>query len=125
MTIPLLKKKNLASNLLNNYRPVSNLLFISKILEKIEASRYEGHLTRYSLHEPYQSAHRVNHSTETTRLRVKCEIANSLNKHKSVLMVLLLLSTAFDTVDHKIIISRSKKIFRHPRINSQVIEIIS
>ncbi len=96
---------------MNNYRPVSNLLFISKILEKIAAGRYEGHLTRYSLHEPYQSAYIVNHSTETTLLKVKCEIANSLDKHKSVHMVLLDLSAAFNTVDHTIIISRSEKSF--------------
>ena len=55
---PLIKKSTLDKNILKNYRPVSNLSFISKITEKIVASRFKKHLLENSLHEPKQSAYR-------------------------------------------------------------------
>ena len=56
--IPLLKKSGLDPNLLKNYRPVSNLPFISKVLEKVVDKRLERHLTDNKLHEGFQSAYR-------------------------------------------------------------------
>ena len=49
---PLLKKKSLPKNELENYRPVSNLSFISKILERIVANRLQAHkkITIYLIH---------------------------------------------------------------------------
>ena len=67
---PLLKKPGLDQNLLNNYRPVSSLLFISKILEKVVDMRLEQHLTTNNLHEDHQSAYRKFHSIETALLKV-------------------------------------------------------
>ena len=54
---PLIKKSTLDKNILKNYRPVSNLSFISKITEKIVTSRFKKHLLENSLHEPKQSAY--------------------------------------------------------------------
>ena len=48
---PCIKKPSLNPNELNNYRPVSNLPFISKILEKVVNVRLEQHLARNNLHE--------------------------------------------------------------------------
>ena len=63
---PLLKKPPLSTDDLNNFRPISNLIFISKILEKIVASRIQSHLSSNSLSSLFQYAHRIFHSTETT-----------------------------------------------------------
>ena len=52
----LLKKNDLDPEILKNYRPVSNLNFISKIIEKVITQRLDEHLTRHSLHDPLQSA---------------------------------------------------------------------
>jgi hypothetical protein len=71
---PLLKKANLDANELKNYRPVSNLPFISKILEKVVDVRIENHLKNNDLHEVNQSAYRKFHSTETALLKVQNDI---------------------------------------------------
>ena len=49
---------------LKNYRPVSNLYFISKVIEKIVAKRLEEHISEYSKYDPKQSAYKLVHSTE-------------------------------------------------------------
>ena len=67
---PLLKKSGLDPNLLKNYRPVSNLPFISKVLEKVVDKRLERHLTDNKLHEGFQSAYRKFHLTESASRNV-------------------------------------------------------
>ena len=62
---PLLKKMSLDLNLYKNYRPVSNLSFLSKIIEKLVAKRLNDYLTINNLHSPMQSAYRAFHSVET------------------------------------------------------------
>jgi hypothetical protein len=62
---PLLKKKNLDHDTFKNYRPVSNLPFISKVLEKVVAKRLLKHMDTNNLHEIMQSAYKQLHSTET------------------------------------------------------------
>ena len=53
---PLLKKSNLPVNNLKNYRPVSNLSFISKIIEKVVSNRLQAHINSNKLNNPMQSA---------------------------------------------------------------------
>ncbi|XP_062587414.1 uncharacterized protein LOC134249071 [Saccostrea cucullata] len=77
---PLLKKPSLDKKCLKNYRPVSNLSYVSKIIEKVVAKRIEDHLTSNTLHDNLQSAYRAVHSTETALLRVHHDIAVSLDK---------------------------------------------
>ena len=67
---PLLKKQGLDVNDLKNFRPVSNLPFLSKILEKVVLAQLESHLSKNTLGEVCQSAYRQNHSTETLLLSV-------------------------------------------------------
>ena len=59
-----------------------------------------------NLADTYQSAYRPLHSTESALIKVKNDIMFSLDANKSVLLVLLDLSAAFDTIDHNILISR-------------------
>ena len=68
---PLLKKDNLDLNVFQNYRPVSNIPFISKVLEKVAVKRLTNHLDINGLQEDYQSAYKLMHSTETALLKVK------------------------------------------------------
>jgi hypothetical protein len=91
---------------LSNYRPVSNLSFISKILEKVVSKRLNDHKTEHNLHEPFQSAYRSGHSTETAVLRVHNDILREIDDGNCVFLVLLDLSAAFDTVSHNIILKR-------------------
>jgi len=97
---PLLKKKHLDSENLKNFRPVSNLPFMSKVLEKIVAKRLLEHMESNNLHETMQSAYKQLHSTETALIRVQNDILTSLDNKHGVILVLLDLSAAFDTIDH-------------------------
>ena len=68
---PLLKKKTVDRNELKNYRPVSNLSFISKIFEKVVASRLLSHMESNSMSNNLQSAYKKFHSTESALLKVE------------------------------------------------------
>ncbi|XP_046581658.1 uncharacterized protein LOC124289095 [Haliotis rubra] len=67
---PLLKKPDLDSQNLQNYRPVSNLSFISKIIEKAVHVRLKDHLSKHLLLDEFQSAYRQYYSTEAALLQV-------------------------------------------------------
>ena len=97
---PLLKKKYLDHETFKNYRPVSNLPFMSNILEKIVANRLLTHMKNNDLHEVMQSAYKQLHSTETALIRVQNDILMHLDNKCGVMLILLDLSAAFDTIDH-------------------------
>lgn len=103
---PLIKKPGLDSEIFKNYRPVSNLPFISKLLEKIVASRLESHLQDNSLYDELQSAYRIGHSTETALLRVHHDLTVALDRNCCAVLLMLDLSAAFDTIDHSILLQR-------------------
>ncbi len=105
---PLLKKSNLDHNIFNNYRPVSNLPFLSKILEKAVFNQVNYFLMKHNIFEKYQSGFRMNHSTETALLKILNDTRCNLDNHKLTVLVLLDLSAAFDTVDHHILLNRLK-----------------
>ena len=102
---PLLKKDNLDRNTMNNYRPISNIPFISKLLEKVAVSRLVEHLSKNNLMEEYQSAYRADHSTETALLKVHHDISSALDQSHAVAHVILDLSAAFDTIDQSQLLS--------------------
>ena len=103
---PLIKKPTLDPDTLGNYRSVSNLSFVSKILEKVVSERLKAHKTAEGLFEPFQSAYRAGHSTETAVVRVQNDILEAIDDGKCVFLVLLDLSAAFDTVSHDILLNR-------------------
>ena len=102
---PLLKKTSLDQEVLKNFRPVSNLSFLSKVIEKVIAARLLDHMTANNLMDPMQSAYRKGHSTETALLRVHDDIVSAVDKGHGVILILLDLSAAFDTVDHTILLT--------------------
>jgi len=103
--LPLLKKPDMDVFDLKSYRPVSNLTFISKFLERLVARRLLIHSELNQLLPRYQSAYRPHHSTETALTRVTNDILCSIDKGNVCALVLLDLSAAFDTVDHGLLMS--------------------
>ena len=108
---PLLKKSGLDEHQLKNFRPVSNLNFLSKILERVVLNQILQHIESNNLGELYQSAYKQNHSTETALLKVTSDILDEIDDKKVCFLVLLDLSAAFDTIDHEILIKRLQTSF--------------
>ena len=103
---PLLKKPSLDYQEFKNFRPISNLTFLSKVIEKVVALQLVDYIDNNGLCEVFQSAYRAHHSTERALLRVYNDIAMSIDNQTSVVLVLLDLSPAFDTVDHSLLLAR-------------------
>ena len=103
---PRLKKQNLDINTLKNYRPVSNISFLSKVIEKCAINQLTKHMDNNNLHEPFQSAYRAGFSTETALVRIANDVLCELDNRRGVILVLLDLSAAFDTIDHNILQER-------------------
>lgn len=103
---PLLKKPGMDKNVMSNYRPVSNLTFTSKVIERVVAAQLEDHFTINCLHDPVQSAYKRHHSTETALVKVLNDITHLIDGNYVVALVMLDLSAAFDTVDHTILLQR-------------------
>ena len=89
MLLPLLKKANPNSEDLANYRSVSNLKFVSKLILKAVCNKLDGYnLTDNDLHVTFKSAYKVFHSTETSLLKVHNDIVLALDKGENVLVIL-------------------------------------
>ena len=94
---PLLKKPGL-DLLFKNYRPVSNLQYVSKLTERMVFEQIHTHMMTHSLYPEFQSAYRKNHSTETALVRVTNDILMKMNIQEVTLLVMLDLSATFDTL---------------------------
>ena len=108
---PLLKKATPDPTVLKNYRPVSNLSFIGKIIERLVLVRLNEHIDDNDLSEACQSAYRRKHSTETALIKVQSDIAIHLERSQAVLLVLLDLSAAFDTIDHTTLLNTIQDLY--------------
>ena len=101
-----LKKPFLDHEDLKKFRSISNLKFLSKITEKIIADQMIDYISKNDMTERFQSAYKQHHSTETALIRVHNNISCAIDDGRSVLLLLLDLSSAFNTIDHGILLSR-------------------
>ena len=106
MVRPKLKKESLDFEEYSNFRPISNLTFVSKIIERAVGVQVRNHVIDNDLDELLQSAYKRLHSTETALLKVQNDILRAIDDNKCVALLLLDMSSAFDTVDHKFLLER-------------------
>ena len=97
---PLLKKHELPLES-QNYRPISNLSYVSKLIESASMEQFTDHLARYSLSYDNNSAYKKGHGTETILTKVHSDILMEMDNRNVVLLIMLDLIMAFDTVDYK------------------------
>jgi hypothetical protein len=93
-----LKKTDLDPTDVKSYRPISNLLVISKLLERLVARQLIAHLTAFEL------LPELHHSMQTAVLKVLDDILHAIDGGDMAVLTLLDLSAAFDTVDHTILL---------------------
>ena len=104
VVIPLLKKPGL-DLVYKNFRPVSNLPFISKVVEKAALQQLLVHCEKNAPLPKFQSGFRKYHSAETALLKVQNDILISMDNKEVRLLVLFDLSAAFDTTEHSILLN--------------------
>ena len=107
---PLIKGQNMSTKL-KSYRPISNLSFLSKIIEKAAQAQLQKQFDKQPLLPSHQSAYRQHYSTETTLLNMCDNILKNMEDGKCTSMVCLDLSTAFNTVNHNILLGILKSYF--------------
>jgi hypothetical protein len=105
---PLLKKTGL-DRVKENYRPVSNLKFLSKVVERIALNKLNEHLCGNVPLPDHLSAYRKYRGCETVLLKVVNDILWSMELSNVNALVAIDLSAAFDTVDHNILLEVMEK----------------
>ena len=108
---PTVKKQNVDRDILKNYRPVSNLPVISKLLERTIMDQLNSYLNLNDLHCPVQSGYRPHHSCETLLVRMTNDIRIAMQAGNIVIVILLDLSSAFDTIDYTVLLEKLEKDF--------------
>ena len=86
--------------------PITDLSFLSKLIERVVKQRLIHHLSSNALLNSFQSAYTKHHSTESALLSVHDHIIKAMAQQKVTALCLLDLSAAFDTIDHSILIHR-------------------
>ena len=100
LVTPMVKKSG-SDLAFKNFRPMSNLQFVSKLVERAAADQLQSHLVKNNLFPTLQSAYCPNHSTETALLKIKNDIL--MNMDNATLLILLDLGGDFD---HQILLNR-------------------
>ena len=101
-----LKQSSLDKEVFKNYRPVSNLNFISKMLKRVVAFQLQNHLDETGLMTTFQSTYRKYHSTESALLNIHNYILLNMAKGSVTALTLLYLSAAYNIIDHTILLDR-------------------
>ena len=88
-----------------NYRPISNLQFISKVVEKCTLNQLTNHCNKHNLLPEYQSAYRKHYSCETSLLKLVNDTLWAMENKCITAVTVMDLSAAFDTVSHELLLS--------------------
>ena len=102
--VPILKSLQLSNELFKNFRPVSLLSFISKLTERVVHTRVNSYLSEHDLHVPSQFGYKRHHSCETFLLKLIDDILVTVDRKLGVVVLIIDLSAAFDTVDHSVLL---------------------
>jgi len=113
---PLLNKPGLDPSVSANFRPISNVNNISKILERLFLTRLQPHIALSPNVNPLQSAYRKHHDTETSLIHLLDSIYHVADNGLATLFLSLDLSAAFDTIDHVILLNRLTSSFGIPQL---------
>ncbi len=111
LVTPLLKKTGLDVNDLKNFRPITNLSTISKIIERLAQNRLKRFITESPNFGQLQSAYRQGHSTETALTKMMDDIIRAVDEGCVVALMSLDISAAFDAVDHDVLVERLENEF--------------
>jgi hypothetical protein len=103
---PIVKKSGSDADDAKNYRPISNLSYMSKLVERMVGQQLTAYLELHGLLPKFQSGFRKHHSTETAILKVMSDVLAATDRGNVTLLGLLDMSAAFDTVDHEILLTR-------------------
>ena len=103
---PIIKNINNDFENYKNYRPISNNSFLSKVLEKVLCNQLAEYLENNKLHADCQSAYRKHHSCETSMMKLISDIQQSNIDKNHVSLVSLDCSSAFDTIDQDLLLSK-------------------
>ena len=107
---PLLKKAGI-DLICKNYRPISNLSFLSKLIERAVCNQTTQYVGTTRMTEKFQSTYKVSHSTETALIKVKDDILRATDHQRVTCLILLNLSVPFDTVSHPLLLNRLQHCF--------------
>ena len=103
---PILKKPGFDETSPLSYRPIYNLLVISKLFERLVARQLVTYIDANDLLPATQSGFQRGYSTETAIIGVLSDLLNAVDRDDTAVFVLLELSVTFDTVDHEILLKR-------------------
>ena len=109
--VPILKGLQLDNEIFQNFRPVSLLSFISKLIERVVHTRVNSYLSANNLHVPSQFGYKRHHSCETFLLKLIDDILVTIDNKLGVVVLIIDLSAAFDTVDHSVLLHILKSKF--------------
>ena len=98
---PSLKDNGLDSNIFNSFRPISNLPFIGKLIERIVQCRLQAHMDKIGYANHTQFGYKKHHSCEMLLLKFLNDVLVGVDSRNGVIVLLIDLSAAFDTVDHR------------------------
>ena len=102
----LLKKPGMDKDELANYWPISNLVTVSKVLERLALNRLRPLMLESPLYNELQSAYRKGHSTETALLYMLNGVYSAVDAKSAALLVALDISAAFDMICHSSLLNR-------------------
>ena len=108
---PSLKKPSLDCDELKNYRPISNLAYLSKVLEKVVHNQLVEYLDNEKMFSAFQSGYRKFHSCETAISKIHNDLLIMMDTKTNVVLLLLDLSAAFDTINHDLLIKKLAKLY--------------